>query len=74
MPIDSTKPEDKSAQEKATKEKADRALDRALEETTDGSDPVSFLQPAPVKEGDKDLSTVKAGHQEPTSRAKGEKK
>jgi hypothetical protein len=62
-----------SPEDKAAKEKADRALDKALEDSTAGSDPVSFLQPAPVKEGDKDLSTVKAGHQEPTSRAKPKK-
>ncbi|HTR85731.1 MAG TPA: hypothetical protein VMI56_14725 [Reyranella sp.] len=68
MPIDSTKPEDKVA-----KEKADRALDKALEDSTAGSDPVSFLQPAPVKEGDKELPTVKAGHKEATHRAREKK-
>jgi hypothetical protein len=33
-------------------------LDKALKESFPGSDPVSFVQAAPINEGDKALSTV----------------
>jgi hypothetical protein len=38
----------------------DEKLDKALEDSFPGSDPVSFLEASPVKEGDLPLSTVKA--------------
>jgi hypothetical protein len=47
--------------DKSAKQKVDEKLDRALEETFPGSDPVSLTEPAPVSEQDKDLSAVKAG-------------
>lgn len=37
---------------------ADAKLDKALKDSFPGSDPVSFVQAAPVKEGDLPLSTV----------------
>ena len=40
--------------------KVDGKLDKALEDSFPGSDPVSFIQASPVKEGDLPLSTVKA--------------
>jgi hypothetical protein len=46
---------------KNAKQKVDEKLDQALEETFPGSDPVSFIEPAPVKEQDKELGTVKTG-------------
>jgi hypothetical protein len=33
-------------------------LDKALKDSFPGSDPVSFLEAAPIKKGDRDLSTV----------------
>ena len=44
------------------------ALDDAVADSFPCSDPVSFLQPAPVKEGDRALSTVKANGQRATAR------
>ena len=38
----------------------DAKLDKALKDSSPGSDPVSFVQPAPVKDGDLKLSTVKS--------------
>jgi len=46
--------------DKSAKQKVDEKLDQALAETFPGSDPVSFTEPAPVKERDKELRTVKA--------------
>jgi hypothetical protein len=42
------------------KRKLDEKLDEALRDTFPGSDPVSFTEPAPVKEHDKKLCTVEA--------------
>lgn len=42
------------------RKKVDRQLDRALEETFPGSDPVSFVQAAPLKEADATLTSVEA--------------
>jgi len=42
-------------------EKLDRKLDAALKDSFPGSDPVSFLEAAPVKPGDESLTEVKAG-------------
>jgi hypothetical protein len=37
---------------------ADAKLDKALKDSFPGSDPVSFVEAAPLKEGDASLSTV----------------
>lgn len=42
------------------KKKVDRQLDKALEQTFPGSDPVSFVQAAPLKEADAALTSVEA--------------
>jgi hypothetical protein len=47
---------------------AQTALDDAVEDSFPCSDPVSFLQPAPVKEGDRALCTVKANGKRATNR------
>ena len=39
----------------------DRKLDAALKESFPGSDPVSFVQAAPVKPHDEELTSVKGG-------------
>jgi hypothetical protein len=39
--------------------KVDGILDKALEDSFPGSDPVSFLEAGPVKEGDLPLATMK---------------
>jgi hypothetical protein len=39
----------------------DRKLDEALKESFPGSDPVSFVQAAPVKPEDEQLTSVKGG-------------
>lgn len=41
--------------------KLDRKLDAALKDSFPGSDPVSFVEAAPVKPADKELPEVKAG-------------
>jgi hypothetical protein len=38
--------------------KLDRKLDKALKDSFPGSDPVSFVEAAPLKPADKNLSTV----------------
>lgn len=38
----------------------DKKLDSALEDSFPGSDPVSFVEASPVKQGDRDLPAVKA--------------
>jgi hypothetical protein len=40
--------------------KLDRQLDEALKSTFPGSDPVSFVEAAPLNEADADLTSVKA--------------
>ena len=42
------------------KKMIDRQLDKALEQTFPGSDPVSFVQAAPLKEADAALTSVEA--------------
>ncbi len=42
-------------------EKMEQRLDDALVDSFPGSDPVSFIEPSPVKKGDKSLPSVKAG-------------
>lgn len=53
-------PATRNAGEPAEK-KLDRKLDAALKDSFPGSDPVSFVQAAPVKPEDADLPEVKAG-------------
>lgn len=42
-------------------ETMDRKLDAALKDSFPGSDPVSFIEATPVKQGDESLTEVKAG-------------
>lgn len=42
-------------------EKMDRKLDAALKDSFPGSDPVSFIEATPVKQGDESLTEVKVG-------------
>ena len=51
------------------KAKVDDKLDQALQDSFPASDPVSFIEPGPVKPGDRKLPTVKASGQGPTARA-----
>jgi hypothetical protein len=46
------------------RQKLDKKLDAALKDSFPGSDPVSFVEAAPVKEQDRDLPAVKAGEQQ----------
>ena len=48
------------AQDEKAKRKVDEKLDQALKDSFPGSDPIAFTEPAPVKEEDKKLATVKA--------------
>jgi len=43
------------------KAEVDDRLDRALEDSFPASDPVAFIDPLPVKPGDRKLPTVEAG-------------
>jgi hypothetical protein len=54
------------AQDRASdeKKKLDKDLDEALKGTFPGSDPVSFVQAAPVKEEDRALPAVKVAEQQ----------
>ena len=42
-------------------ERLDKKLDAALKDSFPGSDPVSFIEATPVKQGDESLTEVKAG-------------
>ncbi|MPZ32922.1 MAG: hypothetical protein GEV13_18350 [Rhodospirillales bacterium] len=44
------------------KAKVDANLDEALQDSFPASDPVSFLQPVPVNDGDRKLPVVEAAH------------
>lgn len=44
------------------KEKVDDKLDKALEDSFPASDPVSFIEPGPVKDGDRKLPVVEAAN------------
>jgi hypothetical protein len=50
-----------AAKPRSITEKLDRKLDKALEDSFPGSDPVSFIEATPVKPGDESLTAVKAG-------------
>jgi hypothetical protein len=56
------------------KARVDDKLDQALKDSFPASDPVAFIEPAPVKQGDRTLPTVEATGQVPTSRAGGRAK
>ena len=45
-------------QAKPPSSEVDAKLDKALKDSFPGSDPVSFLEPAPIKDADRALSTV----------------
>ena len=49
-----------TGKQRALKAKIDDKLDQALKDSFPASDPVSFLQPAPVKDGDRKLPIVEA--------------
>jgi hypothetical protein len=51
------------------KQKVDSKLDEALEASFPGSDPVSFAEPAPVKEKDRSLPEVKLADQQAPQKA-----
>ena len=53
---------------KALKRKVQECLDDAVEDSFPCSDPVSFLQSVPVKEGDRSLCTVKVNDRPASSR------
>jgi hypothetical protein len=52
-----------------TKQKVDKKLDEALQASFPGSDPVSFAEPAPVKEKDRSLPEVKLADQQAPQKA-----
>ncbi|MDF2972513.1 MAG: hypothetical protein K0R61_2963 [Microvirga sp.] len=52
-----------------TKHKVDNKLDEALKQSFPGSDPVSFAEPAPVKESDRSLPEVKLADQQSPQKA-----
>jgi hypothetical protein len=56
------------------KKALDKKLDEALEGTFPGSDPVSFVEAAPVKEGDRSLPAVKVAEQQQTDKAEAARK
>ena len=49
-----------TGKQRTLKAKLDDKLDQALQDSFPASDPVSFLQPAPVKDGDRKLPVVEA--------------
>ena len=51
------------------KQHVDSKLDEALKASFPGSDPVSFAQPAPVKENDRSLPEVKLADQQAPQKA-----
>jgi hypothetical protein len=50
------------------KAEVDDKLDQALRDSFPASDPVAFIEPVPVRRGDRKLPTVEAAGQMPTSR------
>jgi hypothetical protein len=54
---------------KRLKRKVEHCLDDALDDSFPASDPVSFLEAAPVKRGDTELCTVKVNGQKPSRRS-----
>lgn len=62
-----------TAKQRILKAKIDDKLDQALRDSFPASDPVSFLQPAPAKGGDRKLPVVEAANDGATPR-KGQSK
>lgn len=56
------------------KKKLDRKLDEALKASFPGSDPVSFVEAAPVKEHDRSLPDVKLAEQQAPAKTKAARK
>jgi len=54
----------------ALKRQVQECLDDSLDDSFPCSDPVSFLQSVPVKEGDRPLCTVKVNGRTASSRAR----
>jgi hypothetical protein len=52
-----------------TKEEVDKKLDEALKASFPGSDPVSFAEPAPVKDKDRSLPEVRLADQQAPQKA-----
>jgi hypothetical protein len=52
-----------TAKQRTLKAKIDDKLDQALQDSFPASDPVSFLQPAPAKSGDRKLPVVEAANE-----------
>lgn len=46
--------------DRTLKDKVDDKLDEALKDSFPASDPISFVEPQPVQEGDRDLPVVAA--------------
>lgn len=55
-----------SAPDKSSKlaDRLEKKLDAALKDSFPGSDPVSFVEAAPIQEGDHDLTSVKVNDQQ----------
>jgi hypothetical protein len=55
-----TKERDMSPKDRTVKAMVDEKLDQALRDSFPASDPVSFIEPVPVWEGDRKLTVVEA--------------
>jgi hypothetical protein len=55
-----TKERDMSPKDRTLKAMVDEKLDQALRDSFPASDPVSFIEPVPAKEGDRKLTVVEA--------------
>ncbi|HEY4166781.1 MAG TPA: hypothetical protein VGM96_08390 [Reyranella sp.] len=55
--------------EKKAESEVDAKLDKALKDSFPGSDPVSFVEAAPVKPHDRKLSTVPDADEEPKDKS-----
>ena len=51
-----------TGKQRTLKAKIDDKLDQALQDSFPASDPVSFLQPVPMKNGDRKLPVVEAAN------------
>jgi hypothetical protein len=51
-----------TGKQRMLKAKVDDKLDQALQDSFPASDPVSFLQPVPAKDGDRKLAVVEAAN------------
>lgn len=51
-----------TGKQRMLKAKVDDKLDQALQDSFPASDPVSFLEPVPVKDGDRKLPVVEAAN------------